>query len=136
MTKEDQDKLEIFQALKDRAFKGEHTSFEYIKNIIEYSAAKQIEEALFSILRSFEKSYDQILDQYCKDVRAGKTDITLLLLMNELVELRLFYNAEREIIHDMIDEYRAYLSQGHTLSAFLGGQREVWDLWDHRKTYQ
>lgn len=136
MTREDQDKLEIFQALKDRAFKGEHTSFEYIKNMIEYSAARQIEDALSSILRSFEKSYDQVLDRYCKDVRTGNADITMLLLMNELVELRHFYSAERDIIRDMIDEYRTYLSQGHTLSAFLGGQREVWDLWDHRKTYQ
>jgi uncharacterized protein YeeX (DUF496 family) len=136
MTHEDQEKLDIFQALRDRAMKGEHTSFEYIKNIAEYFAAKQIDNALSSILSSFKKSYNRILKQYCKEVRTNKADLSLLLIMNELTQLHKFYSAERDIIQDMIDEYRTYLDQGHLLSALFGEQREVWDLWDHRRTFQ
>lgn len=135
MTHEDQEKLDIFQSLRDRAAKGEHTSFEYIKNIAEYFAAKQIDNALSSILGSFKKSYGKILKQYCKEVRTNKADLSLLLIMNELTQLHKFYSAERDIIQDMIDEYRTYLDHGHLLSALFGEQREVWDLWDHRRTF-
>lgn len=136
MTHEDQEKLDIFQSLRDRAAKGEHTSFEYIKNITEYFAAKQIDNALSSILSSFKKSYNRILKQYCKEVCTNKADLSLLLIMNELTQLHKFYSVERDIIQDMIDEYRTYLDQGHLLSALFGDQREVWDLWDHRRTFK
>ena len=120
--------------LIERAEAGEHTKFEYIRTWREYRTRKINRRALKLLVRGLNKSSKSLLKKYCKLVKTGSADVTMLLARNALLKAKEFYTKELEIVTDTIYEYEAYLMEdGNFLGSFVGETRPISELRDYRE---
>lgn len=124
---------ELVQKLLDRARNDDHSKFEFIKDLNEYSAAQTFKKAVAQVAKSFYRSTRQLLDTYFKQLKEDVAKVELLVAAKDMEKVAEFYKAECALAGDMIDEYQTYLSHGHTIDAFMGKRRVEQDLYDFRK---
>lgn len=116
-----------------RAKANEHTPFEYIRNWTDYRKCQLSRAALKLLIKSLTYSTDSMLNKYCKAIITGTADVSQLLVRGVLNQTVEFYKKELAMADDMLDEYRAYLSDGHLINAFLFNEYRSWsDCWDRR----
>ena len=127
------DNLDLAEQLIQRAKDGEHSSFEFIRSLEEYFAAKTIKKALKKITKSFEIPKSNLYNAYVKSVKEEEDDLNVILAFSELVRIVKFYEDEIWIVSDMIDEYVSYVHSGHIIDTLVGNYRKEEDLVDHRK---
>lgn len=124
---------ELFKALVEKAINKEHTGFEYIKNVVEFRVMRSSRKGLRTVIKLFDHILDSMYKAYCKQVRDGNNDFSLLCAYRQYGECREFYKKELETAENMLDEYDAYLGKGHFMDQFFWGkERESWHCWDHR----
>ena len=86
------------------------------------------------ILRILYKCSKRLFKGYCKTIIAGTSDVNKLLAYQRLIRTISFYEKELATLKDMLDEYDAYLGEGHFMEAFIFGvTRPREDLRDFRK---
>ena len=97
------DSLELAEQLIQRAKKGDHSNFEFIRSLEEYAAAKMIKKALKKVVKSFDTPKNNLYRAHVKSVQEGEDELNVILAFSELVQVVNFYNDEIEIVSDMID---------------------------------
>lgn len=115
--------------LIDRAQHGEHSTFEFIRNIESYQVATVFRHAVHKIAKSFDKSAKQLFDQYLKNTG----ELKCLIAARQMSDVSEFYVKEAAIADDMLSEYRAYCRKGFVIDQLMGAERDVHDLRDFRK---
>jgi hypothetical protein len=119
--------------LVKRAETGEHTKFEFIRDIRTYRSRRLNYRATKMLVRSLRYSTKRLLKEYCKAIPDGTADPMKLLARNVLLKTLKFYELECKIILDMIDEYETYLLYGfNIISHYLGEIRPISELRDYR----
>lgn len=117
----------------ERANAGKHMPFEYIRNWTDYRRRKVSRHALKLLIESLTYNTNSMLDQHCKAVINGCSDISQLLVRNVLLQTIKFYENELAMIEDMINEYEAYLMDGNMLDSWLFNEyRPLSECWDRR----
>ena len=127
------DSLELAEQLIQRAKKGDHSNFEFIRSLEEYAAAKMIKKALKKVVKSFDTPKNNLYRAHVKSVQEGEDELNVILAFSELVQVVNFYSDEIGIVSDMIDEYVSYVHSGHIWDTLVGNYRKEEDLVDHRK---
>ena len=125
--------LQVAEQLIQRAKKGEHSEFEFIRSIEEYFAARTIKKTLRKVIKSFTTPRNNLYSAYIESIKAGTNNLNVILAFSELEQVIKFYEDEIWIISDMIDEYRVYVHSGHIIDTIIGNYRKEEDLVDFRK---
>ena len=125
--------LQIAAQLIDRAKKGEQSTFEFIRSLEEYFAARAIKKTVKKVVKSFTNSKNILYNAYIKSVEEDTNNINVILSISELEQVITFYTTEIEIVSDMIDEYSVYVHSGHIFDTIVGNYRKEEDLVDFRK---
>lgn len=123
---------QLVNKLIDRAKANNHSSFEFVRNLNEYTATKTFKNAVQKIATRFIKSANNLFKSYFKDLKEGISKLDLFLAAKEMMNISEFYMGEVAIAEDMLSEYRSYLGAGHALDAFMGIYRPESDLHDFR----
>lgn len=126
-------KLYIAEQLIQRAKDGNHSSFEFIRSLDEYFAARTFRKASNKVFESFITTQSNLYKAYVSQVKEGIDNLDVILTISELNSIIKFYEIEIEIVSDMIDEYKAYVHSGHIIDTLLGNYRKEEDLVDFRK---
>lgn len=119
--------------LVERALKGEHNKWEFIRDVGEFQAAVIINRSTNKLVKGFIKSTRALYKEYNKAIKNDKTNVDLTLALYELSQTVAFYKEEIKIVDDMIAEFRAYAFSGHLIDLAMGYTRPEEDLYDHRK---
>ena len=130
---QDENGLQIADQLIKRAKSGEHTTFEFIRSIEEYFAARTVRKVVNKVVRSFTDSRNSLYNAYIKSIEDDTNDLNVILSISELDRVIKFYIDEIDLISDMIDEYVAYVHSGHIIDTIIGNYRKEEDLVDFRK---
>ena len=124
---------DLFKSLTEKAIATNHNDWEFIRNPVEYGVMKKTREGLYKVIELYEHVCTSIYKEYCKQVRDGNADFEMLVAYKQYQHCIEFYEKELSTVLDMLDEYWAYVWQGHFLSQFIYGyDRESWHMWDHR----
>ena len=125
----------LFKSLIEKAIvHKDKTPFEYLKSAAGLFAALQYKRGIAKIIRVFDLVATATYKKYCKQVRLGIADFSILYAYVQYLECKRFYEGELKTISSMIEEYWAYCFAGHFLEQWLlFRHREKWHLWDHRE---
>lgn len=124
---------ELYEALTEKALSGEHTKFEYVRNITEWGVLRKAKSGLKKVIELYELIKSSMYKTYCKQVLVGEQDFNLIYSLRQIMECKVFYENELLIVQDMLEEYDAYVGSGHFMDQVLFGRnRETWHMWDHR----
>ena len=124
---------ELFKALTEKALNKEHNEFEYIKNTAEFGVILRTKGGIKKIIELYNQVSWGIYNEYCRQVKLGVSDFSLIYALRQYLECKAFYEEELALASDMIQEYFAYLFSGQLINqCILGLDRESWHMWDHR----
>ena len=115
------------------ALKGEHQEIELLKSLGEYEVCNILRRANIKVSKTFKKQAKKVLEQYFAEVAKGYSSIDTFKAYRTLAICANYYEGEAERAEDCLSEYKAYLSAGHWIDAFFGGERVEEDLHDFRK---
>lgn len=124
---------ELLSVLLDRADKGKHLDFKFIKTWREYWTVRSSLRSVEIVVKNLTKSYNSTFKKYCKAIPAGEAQFIKLIACSTLRSAITFYEEEYNILFDMLEEFETYAARGKFLDPLLFGQRPDQDLWDHRK---
>lgn len=116
----------------DKAQKGEHSKFEYIRCFRHYFAVLRMQSALKKVIKTFEEGVVKGSKLYASQVLIDKQDFNLLLSITKFDFVAEYYLKEYEILEDMKNEYKAFLEDNNWFKSFLGYYREDFQCWDYR----
>lgn len=123
---------EFFTTLVDRALTGKQSDFEFIRSLQERFAVKTYRFGVEAVIKIFRNLYDSTYKTYVSQVKSGNQDLQTLLALKQFRQCLKFYEKERDIARDMIDEYWEYILSWHIIDTLIGNYRPLEDLWDHR----
>lgn len=124
---------QLLTDLIEYAAAGKKMHFEFICNWQDYRKRRISRKTFLMIIESLRYAADSLLNRYCEGLKDGTADFTDLLVRKSLLKSVEFYNCEVLMLEDMIYEYEAYLMCGNLLWAFLGKERERYEMYDHRE---
>jgi hypothetical protein len=132
-----EEKEKLFSDLVEAASAGEHTKFEFIRNLTELFVIKQSRRSLEKVVEMFSTLSDEAYRLYCKQVKQGIEDFNLLYAHTQYKNCYKFYEDEYWIATDMANEYWSYVFSGHAIEQLLAlKDRKQEDLIDFRKGRQ
>jgi hypothetical protein len=117
---------EILLQILRQAEEGKSIEFRLIASWAEFKKYWRDYRSTKLIIRVLKESADGLFKHYCKEVATGPADFTELLAYSELLDVKAFYERDRDTLKKMLDEYDDYLGKGHFWYSFLGGERETW----------
>lgn len=124
---------ELFKELVTVALAKKASSFEFIKNRLEWQVARESKRGLKKVIKLFNNLSKAAFKTYCGQVQDGSADFNLLYAYTQYQSCEQFYKEELAMVIDMQDEYRSYLASGHFLEQFVFNyQRDPDDLFDFR----
>ena len=129
----DKTQEKFFTDLVERALKGKQSVFEFIRSWSERRSLKTYQLGIEAIIRIFSNLCDETYKTYVSHIETGTQDLQTLLALKQFRHCREFYEKEREVVLDMVDEYWTYILSGHILDTLFGTYRTIEDLWDYRK---
>ena len=129
---QDIDTQQFLLDILERAETGKVTDFQLLRNLTQYRFCKDQRRSLDVLVTVLQRAANQLFSSYCKAVSTGTADVNQLLAYKQLIQTIEFYKRDREVFKDMTQEYEAFLSAGHFLSAILGESRSFEDLHDFR----
>lgn len=124
---------ELTLAVVKRAQAGQHSKFDYIRNLNGLRGVARYFNGAARLKNGFKKVSQKVLSDYTKSISNKYTKVDPLITYNNLKVCEKFYEDEQSIAKEMIREYIAYLSSGHLIETLLGFDRPEDDLRDYRK---
>ena len=124
--------MKVAEEVVDRAKKGNHSKFEFIRSWAEHTKTCQYIKACSIMSRQFEKVQRKLMKDYRRSIMQMQSNLTLLLTALNCETISSFYHDEAVIAKDMRREYWSYVWGGHFLDSMLGVYREDDDLVDYR----
>ena len=130
--KETKERLDFLNGLLKTSQKGEHMKLEYICSFDEANVVLVMYRAMEKILRGLKKMTKSMFKAYLRTVESGTNKLENLIGYKEVCKCLKFYEEEKRLLYDMLEEYYHYVFSGHILDTFLLKPRKEEDLYDHR----
>lgn len=129
-----EDPKEIFSELVKKALKGKQSDFEFIRTYETCKVARYYKISVKRVSKVFKTLYKKLMKTYAKDIMTDEQKLEMLMSMKQFEICYRYYEKEREIAKDMLDEYYAYLTNGHMFDQLImNGVRSDDDCVDYRK---
>ena len=129
-----EDPKEIFSELVKKALKGKQSDFEFIRTYETCKVARYYKISVKRVSKVFKTLYKKLMKTYAKDIMTDEQKLEMLMSMKQFEICYRYYEKEREIAKDMLDEYHAYLTSGHIFDQLvMNGVRSEDDCVDYRK---
>lgn len=129
-----EDPKEIFSELVKKALKGKQSDFEFIRTYETCKVARYYRISVKRVSKVFKTLYKKLMKTYAKDIMTDEQKLEMLMSMKQFEICYRYYEKEREIAKDMLDEYYAYLTNGHMFDQLImNGVRSDDDCVDYRK---
>ena len=88
---------------------------------------------MLAVIRIFKNLYSSTYKTYLEQVKHNDQDIQTVLALKQFKQCIRYYQREKEIAADMLDEYWEYVFSGHVMDTLVGNVRPNADLYDHRR---
>ena len=108
-----EDPKEIFSELVKKALKGKQSDFEFIRTYETCKVARYYKISVKRVSKVFKTLYKKLMKTYAKDIMTDEQKLEMLMSMKQFEICYRYYEKEREIAKDMLQEYRTYVSSGH-----------------------
>ena len=124
----------FFEAVVKKALSGKHSDFEFIKTYEACETARLYKISVKRLSKVFKTLYKKSMKTYAKDIMTDEQKLETLMSMKQFKICHDYFEKEREIAKDMLDEYYAYLTGGHIFDQLvMNGVRSDDDCVDYRK---
>ena len=129
-----EDPKKVFEELVKKALEGKHSDFEFIRTYETCKVARYYKIGVKRVYKTFKTLYKKLMKIYAKDIMADEQKLEMLMSMKQFEICYRYYEKECEIAKDMLDEYYAYLTNGHMFDQLvMNGVRSDDDCVDYRK---
>ena len=129
-----EDPKEIFSELVKKALKGKQSDFEFIRTYETCKVARYYKISVKRVSKVFKTLYKKLMKTYAKDIMTDEQKLEMLMSMKQFEICYNYYKKEYELAKDMLDEYHAYLTNGHIFDQLImNGVRSDDDCVDYRK---
>ena len=129
-----EDQKKFFEAVVKKALSGKHSDFEFIMTYEACKTARLYKISVKRLSKVFKNLYKKLMKTYAKDILTGEQKLEMLMSMKQFKICHDYFEKEREIAKDMLDEYYAYLTSGHMFDQLvMNGVRSDDDCVDYRK---
>ena len=124
----------FFEAIMKKALSGKHSDFEFIRTYEACETARLYKISVKRLSKVFKNLYKKLMKTYAKDIMTDEQKLEMLMSMKQFKICHDYFEKEREIAKDMLDEYYAYLTSGHIFDQLImNGIRSDDDCVDYRK---
>ena len=124
----------FFEAVMKKALSGKHSDFEFIRTYEACETARLYKISVKRLSKVFNNLYKELMKTYAKDIMTDEQKLEMLMSMKQFKICHDYFEKEREIAKDMLDEYYAYLTSGHIFDQLaMNGVRSDDDCVDYRK---
>ena len=124
----------FFEAIMKKALSGKHSDFEFIRTYEACETARLYKISVKRLSKVFKNLYKELMKTYAKDIMTDEQKLEMLMSMKQFKICHDYFEKEREIAKDMLDEYYAYLTSGHIFDQLImNGIRSDDDCVDYRK---
>jgi hypothetical protein len=124
---------DLFMDLVQRALTEKNSQFEFIRHWQDRLAAKTYCFSIDTVLKIFRNLYSSTYKTYLTQVKVNEQDLQTILALKQFKQCINYYQKEKEIAEDMLEEYSEYVLSGHVIDTLVGKYRPDEDLWDHRR---
>lgn len=124
---------ELFLNIMKKGLSGKQSDFEFIKSWQHRQLVKQYAVGTTDIIKAFTKVFNTTYKTYLDQIKSDSQDLGLILALKQFKQCIQYYTEENLIALDMLDEYRAYVWNGHIVDTLIGNTRKDEDCVDHRK---
>ena len=129
-----EDPKKVFEELVKKALKGKQSDFEFIRTYEMSKVARYYKISVKRVSKTFKTLYKKLMKTYAKDILTDEQKLEMLMSMKQFEICYRYYKKECEIAKDMLDEYYAYLTNGHMFDQLvMNGVRPDDDCVDYRK---
>lgn len=125
---QDTESQEILLQILKQAEEGKSFKFHLITSWADFIAYWRDYKSTKLVIKVLTEAAEGLFKHYCKEVSSGTADFTELLAYAELLDIKAFYEKDRDTLKQMLDEYDDYLGHGHFWFSFLGGERDIWNI--------
>lgn len=124
----------FFEAIVKKALSGKHSDFEFIRTYEACETARLYKTSVKRLSKVFKNLYKKSMKTYAKDIMTDEQKLETLMSMKQFKICHDYFEKERGIAKDMLDEYYAYLTSGHIFDQLvMNGVRSDDDCVDYRK---
>lgn len=124
----------FFEAIVKKALSGKHSDFEFIMTYEACETARLYKISVKRLSKVFKTLYKKSMKTYAKDILTDEQKLETLMSMKQFKICHDYFEKEREIAKDMLDEYYAYLTSGHIFDQLvMNSVRSDDDCVDYRK---
>lgn len=129
-----EDPKKVFEELVKKALEGKQSDFEFIRTYETCKVARYYKISVKRVSKVFKTLYKKLMKTYAKDIMTDGQKLEMLMSMKQFEICYRYYEKEREIAKDMLQEYHAYLTSGHIFDQLvMNGVRSDDDCIDYRK---
>ena len=116
-----------------KALNEKNSEFEFLRCFQDRAAAKMYYYSTTKVIYIFKDIYASTYKAYLKQIKTGTQDLQTIIALKQFKQCVDYYERERRIAADMLDEYSEYVLSGHVIDTLVGNYRSDEDLWDHRR---
>ena len=118
---------QIMQDIIEKAQQQKFTKFHLLTSWVEYTEYSRYYLSTKLVIKMLKTTAKRLSKTYCKMIKAGASDITVLQAYFEVLDYIEFYKKELAILLSMVNEYDDYLWSGHFVYSYFGGERDLYD---------
>ena len=130
ISKEQQE--ELFTTLVQKALKGEQSEFRFIVCWQDRNIVRDYIRGTTATVQVFDSLITNLTKVYVDQIEKNAQDLGIMLSLKQFYTCKDYYQKEREIAEDMLDEYRSYIFGGHIWDTLVGNTRKEEDMVDYR----
>ena len=123
---------ELFTELVNKALKGEHTKFNFLRCWSDRTPVKQYIFGIKATLKMFSELVDKTTESYIDQIAKDEQDLGLILALKQFIQCKDYYEQELFLAEDILKEYWSYIFGGHVWDTLLGNIRKDEDMVDYR----
>ena len=130
ISKEQQE--ELFNTLVQKALKGEQSESRFIVCWEDRNIVREYIRGTTATVQMFNNLITNLTKVYVDQIEKNTQDLGIMLSLKQFYTCKDYYQKEREIAEDMLDEYRSYIFGGHVWDTLVGNTRKEEDMVDYR----
>lgn len=123
---------ELFTELVNKALKGEHTKFNFLRCWSDRAPVKQYILGVKVTAKMFSDLVDKTTESYIDQIAKDEQDLGLILALKQFTQCKDYYEQELFLAEDILKEYWSYILGGHVWDTLLGNIRKDEDMVDYR----
>lgn len=122
----------LFIQLMEKALTNEHSTFEFLRCWSDREVIKQYVYNVSAVITMFKNLEKTAYKTYLKQIESSTQDLQVVLVLKQFNQCKRYYQKEKEIAKDMLEEYKAYVFGGHLWDTLVGNIRTDEDCVDYR----